>query len=417
MRRKQKNSWFIILLILGVCTHTYAQDNKEETSKRKSKSTPNCQEKNWRVIGEEIGTTFRDLGIRIGTNVSIAAQRVGETLAEEQTWQDVGDQVANAGREVADATQDAISNYSSDRDTYAHRYDEEKTKKFSKTFKLGSNDRLAIENKFGKVHINTWDKQETSVDVVMIAKSSSESKAQTLLDRINIVVNENSSENEILVKTQFDNMNNWSGGKQSFEINYTVNMPRNNPLRIKNSFGDTYVADINGKSDLQCSYGSLKAEKLNNADNYVKVSFGDGRIGYCKSGEIKASYSNLEITEGNNLTIESSFSELEVRNIQAAKVKAKYGSIDMGTNGKGFKSFDIDGSFSDIDLRIPSSLGFDFDIKVSFADLDWNESGAHFTSVEKSGSSKNYVGSFGKSSGSNIRVSSRYGDVDFKIND
>ena len=98
-----------------------------------------------------------------------------------------------------------------------------------------------------------------------------------------------------------------------------------------------------------------------------------------------------------------------------AKVRAKYGSLKMGTSGKNFRLFDIDGSFSDIDLRIPAQLGFDFDIRVSYADLDMNDSNAKFVSVEKSGTSKTYIGSIGKPSDSKIKINSRYGDVDFKV--
>src|SRR5690606_31439748 len=39
-------------------------------------------------------------------------------------------------------------------------FDSEKTKTFDKTYKVSESDILAIENKFGKVHINTWNKNE-----------------------------------------------------------------------------------------------------------------------------------------------------------------------------------------------------------------------------------------------------------------
>lgn len=408
------NRWFVVIFLALVCTHTYAQQKKQETKKTPDRHYP---DKDWDEIGENLQHAFQNFGQRLEVDLKIAAGRLEDALNDPDLWEDVGQEVSRTGREVADATRDAsreLSYRSHRSDSQRSGLNEERTKKFSKSFKLSASDQLAIENKFGKVHINTWDKPEATVDVVMIARASSDSRAQDMLDRISILVNE-SNGSEILVKTQMDNMGNWGGNKQSFEINYTVNMPRNNPLRVKNSFGDTYVADFNGRADLQSSYGSLKTERLNHTDNYVKVSFGNGRIAYCKGGEIKVSYSNLEIADGANLTIESSFSELEVRNLQSARVKAKYGSVDLGTNGKGFRSFDIDGSFSDIDLRIPVSMGFDFDIKVSYADLDWNDSEVHYKTVEKSNNSKTCIGSFGKTSAGNIRVNSRYGDVDFKM--
>ncbi len=407
--------WLVVLLFCLMYAQTHAQTNKFE----KERTRRHHSQTDWEDVGREIGEAFRALGQRLETDVKVTADQVEETLNDPELWENVEQEIAHAGCEATDATRQVsreLSVHSNKNISFERgHFQDEKTKKFSKSFRLSSGEQLAIENKFGKVHINTWDKPEATVEVVMTARSSSDSKAQSLLDRINIVVSENSAEHEIMIKTQLDNMSNWGNGKQSFEINYTVNMPRNNPLRIKNSFGDTYVADCNGKADIQCSYGSLKTERLNHTDNYVKVSFGNGRIGYCKSGDIKVSYSDLEVTDGGNLVIESSFSELQIGNLQTTKIKAKYGSVDVGTNGKGFKSFDIDGSFSDIDLRIPATMGFDFDIKVSYADLDWDDSEVHYKSVEKSGNSKTCIGSFGKSSAGNIRVSSRYGDVDFKV--
>ncbi len=408
MIKRMGNRWLVMCMVLAISTQLQAQQKVE----KKMPSEHRNAEKDWEEIGQNFKNAFQKLGKRMEVDIQTAANRLEETLGDPDLWEGVGQDVARAGREVADAAT-YVSRDESDCNVDS-RYDEEKTKKFSKNFRLSAGQQMAIENKFGKVHINTWDKAEATVDVVMVARSSNESRAQQLLDRISILVDENGS-NEILVKTQMESMNIGGGNKQSFEINYTVNMPRNNPLRIKNSFGDTYVADLSGKADLQCAYGSLKTERLNNSDNYLKVSFGEGRIGYCKSGEVKVSYSNLDITEGMNLTIESSFSDLKVRNLQTAKVKAKYGSVDLGTNGKGFRSFDVEGSFSDIDLRMPSSMGFDFDIKVSYADLDWDDSEVHYKTVEKSNTSKTVTGSFGKSSSGNIRVISRYGDVDFKV--
>ena len=330
-------------------------------------------------------------------------------------WAEVGRELSEAGREADRALRNATRDWDGRRDANG-RFDVERVKKFSRSFRLGANQQFSVENKFGKVHVNTWDKPEATVDVVMTARSSNETKAQTLLDRISIVVEEKAG-NEISVKTQIESLNNWGNGKQSFEINYTVNVPRNSPLRIKNSFGDTYVGELNGRADLQASYGSLKTDRLNHGDNTVKVAFGNGRISYCKSGELKVSYSDFEVTEGGSLEIESSFSELQVRNVQSATVKARYGSVDLGTDGRAFKRFDVDGSFSDIDLRLPPNFGFDFDVKVSFADVDLRENNARFATVEKSGNSKTYVGTCGKVPTGSIRVNSKYGNVDFKERD
>lgn len=388
--------WAVFVGAFAICAAAFGQSEQP-----KPNNTPKSRNAdNWDEVCRDFDRAFKNLG---------------RQLSDEQTWAEVGRELSEAGREADRALRNATRDWDSRWDANG-RFDVERVKKFSRSFRLGANQQFSVENKFGKVHVNTWDKPEATVDVVMTARSSNETKAQTLLDRISIVVEEKAG-NEISVKTQIESLNNWGNGKQSFEINYTVNVPRNSPLRIKNSFGDTYVAETNGRADLQASYGSLKADRLNHADNTVKVAFGNGRIGYCKSGELKVSYSDFEVTEGGNLEIESSFSELQVRNAQSAVVKARYGSVDLGTDGRAFKRFDVDGSFSDIDLRLPPNFGFDFDVKVSFADVDLRENNARFATVEKSGNSKTYVGTCGKTATGSIRVNSKYGNVDFKERD
>ena len=65
-------------------------------------------------------------------------------------------------------------------------YDAEKRKTFEKTYKVNSSDVLNISNKFGRVHVNTWNKNEIKVKVDMIARAGSESKVNEMLSRMKI---------------------------------------------------------------------------------------------------------------------------------------------------------------------------------------------------------------------------------------
>ena len=46
----------------------------------------------------------------------------------------------------------------------------EKKKNISKSYNVGGSDKLSIDNSFGDVVINTWDKKEFKVDVEIYAK-------------------------------------------------------------------------------------------------------------------------------------------------------------------------------------------------------------------------------------------------------
>src|SRR6476619_6617276 len=62
-----------------------------------------------------------------------------------------------------------------------------KTKSYTKSYNLGSSDKVSLYNQFGEMKLMTWDKNEVKVDVTIIGKSDEEARAQEILDRISIV--------------------------------------------------------------------------------------------------------------------------------------------------------------------------------------------------------------------------------------
>ena len=61
-----------------------------------------------------------------------------------------------------------------------------KSKSYSKSYSLSNSDKVKLENQFGEMKINTWDKNEIKVDVQITGKSDDEKRAQEIVDRISI---------------------------------------------------------------------------------------------------------------------------------------------------------------------------------------------------------------------------------------
>ena len=57
------------------------------------------------------------------------------------------------------------------------------TKTIKKEFDITSDGTTSITNKYGKVEIKTWDRNRVKVDVTIVVKASSESKAQEVFDQ------------------------------------------------------------------------------------------------------------------------------------------------------------------------------------------------------------------------------------------
>ncbi|HTG57389.1 MAG TPA: hypothetical protein VL943_14025, partial [Niabella sp.] len=97
----------------------------------------------------------------------------------------------------------------------------EKRKTYSKSYSLSNNQRVKIANKFGKVEVKAWDRNEVKVDVTIIAFSENERIAQGILDNITI---ESSDGNPVTFTTKFQGNTNTKGQKSKMEINYIVYM-------------------------------------------------------------------------------------------------------------------------------------------------------------------------------------------------
>jgi hypothetical protein len=233
------------------------------------------------------------------------------------------------------------------------------------------------------------------------------------------------------------------------EINYTVYMPKNNPLYLKNSFGDCFLAQYNGKLDLNESYGNLNTEELNGECD-IDLSFGGGtsKISAMKRGQVKVSYSSLEVGTIGTADLNCQFSNFSVDKLSDATMVSKYGKIDLGevgsldadvhfssfgidrlnkmlkldieyggqtsidNIGKEIQSLTINSSFGPVSLELPSGLNASLDVKVEFGNFHYDKRSIDFNKIYEGNTSREYHGRIGSgSSAVNISVTAKYGDV------
>src|SRR5690606_10002863 len=76
-------------------------------------------------------------------------------------------------------------------------YQEEKI--IEKVYKAGRKDRLRIDNRYGRIKVNNWNRDEFKVVVRIKVGESSTRRAQEALDRVSI--NDSKSGNEVHFKT------------------------------------------------------------------------------------------------------------------------------------------------------------------------------------------------------------------------
>ena len=325
------------------------------------------------------------------------------------------------------------------------RADSEKRKSVNKSYKVSGSTIVHLTNSFGKMHVETWDKNEVKVDIEVIVRASNDDRAQNLLDKIRIDIDDGNPSGKLSFRTSINN--NKSGRNTSFEINYDVSMPKANNVELKNSFGDLYLGDLSGDAEIDVQYGNMKTGRLT-GDSEVKLSFGSGfsEIDAMDEGELKVSYSKLSVEEIGILDVNSSFSTFETEKAKSIDLIAKYGEVEIGEIdvleadvnfsgfglGKVYKSLvldidyggsleigvnksvellDVNSSFGPVNIELDSDINGTIEVRTSFCNLRYDEDQIEFSKIIKDHTSSEYEGKIGNGSGTSIKIVSKYGNV------
>lgn len=417
-----KHNGFRKASLLALCilfAHiTYGQtDGKSDKSKTIRIDTRN--------ISNEISSLFRTVAIEIN---KIDFEKVGAAISV--VADEVGREVENIEREVGDIEIIINKRHKGNDPEPEKGYigTAEKTRIISKTYAVDRNDKLAVNNQFGRVVIHTWAKNEIKVDVEVKAFEASDSDAAKLLETVNII--DSRLNNVISFKTTFEKtaMNVWSrvkNGKEErrgVQVNYEIYMPAKNALDITNRYGSTVIPDFAGPVNISSSYGSFTAGRLDNPANQVKVSYGSASMSDYVNGNLAVSYGSLKLANAEKVNATIKYSGAKIARLSAGgNFELAYaGGFKIDEVDKNVKNLYINSSYSGVTLGIDEEADFNFDVTVSYAGFNYNDQKMNLvnqlTDQDKAKSwnpTKNYKGSMGKGSDSKITIKSSYGGVKF----
>ncbi len=232
----------------------------------------------------------------------------------------------------------------------------EKKKTYSKSYPLGGGDRVNLNNSFGELKINTWDKSEIKVDITMTGKGSTDEIAQEMLDHIEIQDSKTGS--TVSFKTEIDNDDkDWKKHDKNkyrnsgFSIDYVVYLPSKTRLDATNQFGAMSIGDYTGEVSLESKFGSLTAGKLSNPKS-VDVEFGTGSIASMNGGD---------------LTIK--FGRAEVKNLDGiVNAKFEHSGVKIALDNN-IKELNIKNNFTQLMLDASTNLSANFDVHTNFSEL------------------------------------------------
>ena len=247
-----------------------------------------------------------------------------------------------------------------------------------RSFKANSSTAVNITNKYGKVHVNTWNKDSVLIEINFYGEATSDAKLEDIKESINFDIS--SSGNAITAQTVFQK----SGGiitefvdafvpSSQVVIDYTLYIPMDVNLNINNKFGNVYVDDFKGDVNINIANGDLKANELEGSTT-LRLSSGDADIDKVSNGEFFLSYSNLDIDEVIGLQLETRSSRINIEEANYLRLKSRRDKYKLGM----IKELMGTGNLSTISIE---EFNDEFNVEMKYGGVELESIEPEFTFV------------------------------------
>ncbi|MEM6771803.1 MAG: hypothetical protein AAF597_14565, partial [Bacteroidota bacterium] len=147
------------------------------------------------------------------------------------------------------------------------RQDFEKT--YSETFNVNGEGSVRLENRYGEIRVETWERNEVKIDVRIRVTASDQEDADKTFDRIQIdftsstnrasattSIGKNNNKSKGLIERIFDGDWSWGGSSNNdYKIYYEVKMPASADLETTAKYCDVELPDLSGDTRLTIGYG------------------------------------------------------------------------------------------------------------------------------------------------------------------
>lgn len=330
----------------------------------------------------------------------------------------------------------------------AENLQKNQTKIIKKHFEVNPDATLEINNKYGNINLQTWDKNEIAFHIEIRVKGKNSDKVKERLDAISIDFSGNSK--KVSASTNIKKLGFFSRRNNTeFSIVYTVKLPKTNHIALTNEYGNISIDELSGKSAIVLEYGNLNIEKLNNSTNdfklkyvsranidqinkanisagYTKVNidqvenltfnsnYTDLKINKVKKLNTKMDYGNLDIEKVNQIDIESDYTQIKIGSLtQKLHAVNSYGSLNISELEKTFEKVLIKTKYTNVSLGVKSDVGYKLDADISYGKLQYPKNLEFDKQIEKN-TQQIYSGQTKNSSGE-ISLEMRYGNPTIKL--
>lgn len=278
------------------------------------------------------------------------------------------------------------------------RYEHFKERTVSKTYSAAGNT-LNIENSFGDVTVTTWNRNEIKIDIHIEASSTDQELTDKIFENLDVTESRDGSQIKLKTSTSKNNKESYNckNCSSTMQINYTVQIPSGNTLKIDNSFGAILLPDYNGAVSLSSKFGSLTAGNLPKTEKLL-VEFGKANLKSIANADATFKFSTVSIENlsGNN------------------KIKMEFCGSSRISVDNDLTSLNLNESYSTVNIKPAANFSAAYHIRSSFGSVKDRSNAAikRTDTPDKYGpdSEKEYEGKSGSGS-SKIEIRSSFGHI------
>lgn len=319
---------------------------------------------------------------------------------------------------------------------------------------------VEINNRYGKVHIRTWDKDSVKIMINYTITAKNQEKLEKTKNAVKFdfvtgdeyVIATTNIYGEAVFKQDIERIANAfssSNPANAIIINYKVFIPKEVELKIDNKYGDVFIDRRHTKTKIHVAHGDLRALELGGL-TFLDLEFCEANIREIKKGSLNAQYSNLDIEELENVSITSKsstfrinkghrikinskrdtyhirsmeaitgncyLSKINLRNLlQEVHINAKYGHVFIDNISPKFQNINIDSKYTDFNFNFEEGSSYNFELNYKKFDVSYPD---HIASIkttinEEDDNYKHKIGKIGKSNSptSKVKINAENGEL------
>jgi hypothetical protein len=287
-------------------------------------------------------------------------------------------------------------------------------KTYQKEFSLTPNSDVYLENRFGQMNIENWDKNSISITIEIKVDYPESEKTARLLKAINIEINQVGDNISAITKIDDDYMKPWNklfdSDSKDFSIDWEVKMPKQTNLDIANRYGDIFINELTGKCKIELRYGNLKANKIfrDNNDPLSSLTLGYGNATIDEVNWFKADiqYAKLDIVNAKAIALVSKYSKVVIDQVSSIVSEANGDTYSVGK----VANFVGKGDYSSYRFE---ELTKKLDLTVRYGDLRIDKIPANFGSLKFNGSYSSVYAGIDPSASYILNANASYGNIKF----